>query len=100
MICSQMKLATAAPVALQSGMASTHFVKYSIAANIKMYPLDDGLMGPMRSSPQVWKGHGVVIFCRLVGGCVDQVCLHLTSVTCFNEVCRISLHSWPIIAKC
>uniref|UniRef100_A0A2N9FKG6 Aminotransferase-like plant mobile domain-containing protein n=1 Tax=Fagus sylvatica TaxID=28930 RepID=A0A2N9FKG6_FAGSY len=51
-MCSRMKLATAAPVALRRGIASTHFVKYSVATRIQMYPPDDGLIGPMRSSPQ------------------------------------------------
>ena len=66
-MCSQMKLTMAAPVALRRGMASTHFEKYSVAIKIQMYPPEGGLIGPMRSSPQVWKGHGVAMFCRLVG---------------------------------
>ena len=36
MICSRMKFATAAPVAFFKGMASIHFVKYSVAAKIHM----------------------------------------------------------------
>ena len=52
-MCSRMKFATAAPVALRRGMASTHFEKYLVATKIQMYPPEDGLIGPMRSSPQV-----------------------------------------------
>ena len=36
MICLLTKLATAAPVAFFRGMASTHFVKYSVVAKIHM----------------------------------------------------------------
>ena len=28
---------------------------------------DGGLTGPLRSSPQVYKGHGVAMFCKLIG---------------------------------
>jgi hypothetical protein len=92
MICSRMKLATAAPVALRSGMASTHFVKYSVAANIQMYPPNGQPPGMERP----WCGH----ILQIGGVCMDQVGLHLAGVTCFDEVCRIPLHCWPIIAKC
>ena len=57
-----MKFATAGPVAFFNGIALTHFVKYSIATNIQIYPLDDGLIGLIKSSPQVWNGHGIVMF--------------------------------------
>ena len=66
MMCSHMKLAITAPVAFLKGMASTHLVKYSVATKIQIYPTLAGLMGPMRSSPQVWNGHGVVMFCKVV----------------------------------
>ena len=45
-----MKFATAPLVALQSGTASAHLVKYSVATNIHMYPRDGGLTGPTKSS--------------------------------------------------
>ena len=45
------ELATAAPIALRRGMASTHLEKYSVATKIQMYPPEGGLIGPMRSSP-------------------------------------------------
>ena len=64
-MCSWMKLAMAAPIALRRGMASTHFEKYSVVTKIQMYLPGGGLMGPIRSSPQVWKGYGVAMFCRL-----------------------------------
>ena len=35
---SLMKFAIAPPVALRSGTASAHFVKYSVATRIHMYP--------------------------------------------------------------
>ena len=50
-MCSWMKLATAAPVALRRGTDSTHFEKYSVAIKIQMYPPEGGLIRPMRSSP-------------------------------------------------
>ena len=66
-ICSQMKFATTGPVAFFWGMASTHFVKYSIATSIQIWPLDGGLIGPIRSSSQVWNDQGFIMFWRLVG---------------------------------
>ena len=36
MMCSRMKFATTAPVAFFKGIASTHFVKYSMATKIHM----------------------------------------------------------------
>ena len=62
-----MKFATAPPVALRSGTASTHLVKYSVATSIHMYPRDGGLTDPTRSNPQVWKGHGVTMPCKFYG---------------------------------
>ena len=53
-----MKFATAPSVALQSGIAFAHLVKYSVAIMIHMYPWEGGLTGPTKLSPQVWKGHG------------------------------------------
>ena len=67
MMCSRMKFTTTALVAFFKGMASTHFVKYSVAARIHMRPLKGGFMGPIRSSPQVWKGHGIVISSNTFG---------------------------------
>ena len=48
-----MKLATAGPVAFFKGIASTHFVKHFVAANIQVYPLEGGLIGPIKSNAQV-----------------------------------------------
>ena len=62
-----MKFVTAPPVALWSGTASAHLVKYFVATNIHMYPRDGGLIGPTKSSPQVWKGHGVTMLCKFCG---------------------------------
>ena len=61
---SLMKFATAPPVAFRSGTISTHLVKYFVVTSIHMYPRDGGLTGPTKSSPQVWKGHGVTILCK------------------------------------
>ena len=63
MMCLRMKLEIVAPVAFFKGIASTHFVKCSVSTRIHMWSLEGGLMGLMRSSPHVWKGHGVVISC-------------------------------------
>ena len=60
-----MKFAIAPPVALWSGIASVHLVKYSVATSIHMYPRDGVLTGPTKSSPQVWKGHGVTMLYKL-----------------------------------
>ena len=39
-----MKFAMTAPVAFFKGIASTHFVKYSVAVMIQIYPLEVGLV--------------------------------------------------------
>ena len=62
-----MKFATALQVALQSGIASAYLVKYFVATRIHMYPLEGGLIGPTKSSPQVWKGYRVAMLCKLYG---------------------------------
>ena len=67
MLCSQMKFAIAAPVTFFKGIASTHFVKYSVAARIHIWPLEGGFIGLIRSSPQVWKDHRIVISCSTIG---------------------------------
>ena len=64
---SLMKFATAHLVALRSGTAFAHLGKYSVATRIHMYPHDGGLTGPTKSSPQVWKGHGVTMLCKFYG---------------------------------
>ena len=64
---SLMKFAIAPLVALRSAIASTHLVKYVVATRIHMYRLEDGLTGPTKSSPQVWKGHGVTMLYKLCG---------------------------------
>ena len=46
----RMKFATAALVAFFKGTAFTHFVKYSMAAKVHIWPLEGGFMGPIRSS--------------------------------------------------
>ena len=50
-MCSQMKLETTALVAFFKGMASTYFMNCSVAAKIHIWPLEGGLIGPIRSSP-------------------------------------------------
>ena len=50
---SLMKFAITPPMALRSGMVSAHFVKYSLAIRIDMYPCKCGLIGPTKSSPHV-----------------------------------------------
>ena len=47
------------------------------------------------SMERPWCGH----ILQIGGVCMDQVSLHLVGVACFDEVCRIPLHCWPIIAK-
>ena len=66
-IFSLMNFSTAPHVAFRSGTASAHLVKYFVAASIHMYPRDGGLTGLTKSSPQVWKGHGVTMLCKLCG---------------------------------
>jgi len=50
-----MKFTTTGPVAFFKGMVSTHFVKYSVAAKIHIWPLEGGFMGPIRSSSKCGK---------------------------------------------
>ena len=66
-ICFQMKFAIVGPVIFLREMASTHFVKYSVTTSIQIWTLDGGLIGPIKSSPQVWNGQKVIMFWRLVG---------------------------------
>ena len=61
------KFATALLVALRSGIALTHLVKYSVATKIQMFPFEGGLTSPTKSNSQVWNGHGVTILCKLWG---------------------------------
>ena len=51
MMCPRIKFATAAPVAFFKGIASSQFVKYSVATRIQIWPLKGEFMGPIRSSP-------------------------------------------------
>ena len=51
MMCPRMKFATATPVAFFKGIASSQFVKYSVATRIQIWPLEGDFMGPIRSSP-------------------------------------------------
>ena len=66
-IFSLMKFATAPLVALRSVIASAHLVKYSVATRIHMYSWEGGLTSSIKSSPQVRKGHGVTMLCKLCG---------------------------------
>ena len=52
-------------MALWSGIAPIHLVKYSVAIRIHMYPWECELTGLTKSSPQVWRGHGVTMLCKL-----------------------------------
>jgi len=59
---SLIKFVTAPSVALQSGIASAHLVKYSVATRIHMYPRDGGLTSPQIEPPSVegpWGDHTV-----------------------------------------
>ena len=52
-IFSLIKFVTTPPVALHSGMASAHLVKYIIASKIQIYLFEGGLTGPTKSSPHM-----------------------------------------------
>ena len=56
-ILSLMKLMISLSVAFSVGMASTHFVKKSVAVSIHLcYPEEVGLISPIKSRPHCWKG--------------------------------------------
>lgn len=57
-----MNLAIFFPIVKVIGIASTHFVKYSVAMRIKLCPLEEvGFIFPTRSNPHYENGHGDVI---------------------------------------
>lgn len=64
---SLMKFAITPLAALRSGTTSAYLVKYSVAIRIHMSLLEGGFVGLTMSSPQVWKGHGVTMLCKLCG---------------------------------
>ena len=64
---SLMEFAITPLVALQSGMASAHLVKYFVTTRIHLYPGEGGLIGPTKLSPQVWKGMEGPCFASFVG---------------------------------
>ena len=82
-----MKFAITPPVALRSGIAFAHLVKYSVATSIHMYPCDGGFISPTKSSPQVSKGHGVTMPCKFRGwvwiklACIWQLWHFFTNYT-------------------
>ena len=53
-----MKFATTLLVALWSGIAFAHLVKYSVTTRIHMYPRDGRLTGPTKSSPKCGRAMG------------------------------------------
>ena len=50
---SLVKFAIVPPMALRSGIAPIHLVKYSVVIRIHMYPWECELTGLTKSSPQV-----------------------------------------------
>ena len=56
-IFSWMKSMITLLVAFRVGMASTHFVKKSVAVSIHLcYPEEERLISPIKSRPHFWKG--------------------------------------------
>ena len=91
-----MKLAIASLVALLSKIASTHFVKYSVATRSKCSHLmadgwADKIKPPGVEMP--WCAHVLQAY----GMGMDEVRMHLTGVTTFNKLNSVPLHRRPII---
>ena len=61
-------MAIASKVAFCGEMTSAHLVKFSIAMRIHIRPREGGVIGPIRSNAQVWKGHGALIGCSVTTG--------------------------------
>ena len=68
-----MKFATTALVAFFKGMASTHFVKYSMATRIHTWPLEGGFIGPINQVPKC----GKVTVLLYLAARLDEYELHL-----------------------
>lgn len=62
-----MKLIAVAPVDPFRATASMHLVPL-YCSNIHRWPLEGGLVGPVRSEGQVWNGQGVDKLCSSAGG--------------------------------
>ena len=97
-IFSLMKFVIAPPMALRSGTASAHLVKYSVATSIHMYPRNGGLTYPTRSSPQVWKGHGVTILRKFCEWVWIKLAYTWQLRHFFHKFCRISFYGRPVVA--
>ena len=98
-MCSRMKLAIAGPVAFFREMASNHFVKYSVATNIQILPLDGGLIGPIKSSPlsMEWpRSHHVL---EVGGMSMYEIPMDLANMACLNTFNCILFHGGPEIPK-
>ena len=64
-IFSLKKLATELPIAFFIATASTHLVNSSMATSIHVHPSEEGFIGPIKSSPQLWNGYGARVGLRL-----------------------------------
>lgn len=72
------------PVALRSGIASTHLVKYSMATKIKMFSFEGELKGPTSPAPNCEMATRYHT-CRLWGWCGSNL-LALDSHGIFSQI--------------
>ena len=91
-----MKLATASLVAFLSEIASTHFVKYSVVTRSKCsHLMVNGWADKIKplGMEMPWCAHVLQAY----GMGMDEVRMHLKSVTAFNKLSGVPLHRSPII---
>ena len=97
-IFSLMKFATAPPVALQSGMAFAHLMKYSVTTRIHMYPWEGGLTSSTKIKPLSVEGPWCDHAMQALWVSVDQIGPHLATMALFHKFYGILLHSGPVVA--
>jgi hypothetical protein len=68
-MCSLTNSTMFSDVTFYNGIASTHFVKYSVAKSTNLCPLlDGGFIWPIKSIPHPLNGHGLIIGFRADAG--------------------------------
>lgn len=80
-------------------MASTHLVKYSVAAKKYLYPFDvDGLIEPTTSNGHIANGHDNTEEWRyIVGESMESAALGILDT--FYQIYIVMLHGWPIVTS-
>ena len=96
-MCSWMKLATAGPVAFFREMASTHFVKYSVATNIMTLGWWIDRTYQIEPPSMEWPRSYHVL--EVVGVIVYKIPMDWASMACLHTFSCILFHGGPEIPK-